>query len=53
MGLNNANAGRIGGKNAVIVDSVTKNKGTEESNEDAKVGSEIESNTATMALVSH
>lgn len=53
MNPNNANAGRMDRENAVTVDSATKNKGMRESNKDAKVGSEIEPNTATMAQLSH
>ncbi len=53
MGSNDANAGGSGGKNAVAVDSVVGNKETRELNGDAKVGLEIQSNSATIAPVSH
>lgn len=53
MGPNNADAGGSGGENAVAVDSAIGNEGTGESNGDAKVGSEVQPNTATTAPVSH
>lgn len=49
MGPNNANIGKSGEKNAIVVYSTVKNKGIGESNTDAKVGLEVQSNTAIIA----
>lgn len=53
IGLNNANVGRSGRKNAVVVDSAMENKGIQESNKNAKIGSEIQLNMVIMVLASH
>ncbi len=53
MGPNDAVAGGSGRENTVIVDSAVENEGMGESNEDIKVGLEIQPNSATTAPVSY
>ncbi len=51
IGPNNANTGRSGGENAVVVDSAIGNEGIGKSNADTKVGSEIPLNSAITAKI--
>lgn len=53
IGPNIATDGKIGGENAVAVNSAVGNKETRELNGDAKVGLEVQTNTAITILVSY